>query len=132
MCRWPQRSERSRDLGSSDGVRRQHASRLRDSSWADRCRCAPACLVGTRGILCAAARANDAVTRRALNYRRTHETANLHRPVDETLDSALIAHDAVGDGPEAWPDGGDRRARGISYFLWSRLRATPSRPGIRN
>jgi hypothetical protein len=46
-----------------------------------------------------------------------------------TLGSALIAHFAVGDGPEAW---GWAAATGvlwgISYFLWSRLQAMPSRP----
>jgi hypothetical protein len=46
-----------------------------------------------------------------------------------TLGSALIAHFAVGDGPEAW---GWAAATGvlwgISYFLWSRLQAMPSTP----
>jgi hypothetical protein len=46
-----------------------------------------------------------------------------------TLGSALIAHFAVGEGPEAW---GWAAATGvlwgISYLLWSRLQATPSRP----
>src|SRR6185369_13841974 len=43
-----------------------------------------------------------------------------------TLGSALIAHVAVGDGPEAW---GWAAATvvlwGISYFLWLRVQATP-------
>ena len=45
-----------------------------------------------------------------------------------TLGSALIAHFAVGDGPEAW---GWAAATGVlwgmSYFLWNRLQATPAR-----
>src|SRR5882724_7778373 len=43
------------------------------------------------------------------------------------LASALIAHFAVGDGPEAW---GWAAATGvlwaISYFFWRRLEATPA------
>ena len=43
-----------------------------------------------------------------------------------TLGSALIAHFAVGDGPEAW---GFAAATGVlwglSYFFWRRLEATP-------
>jgi DoxX-like family len=43
-----------------------------------------------------------------------------------TLGSALIAHFAVGDGPEAW---GFAAATGVlwglSYFFWRRLAATP-------
>ena len=43
-----------------------------------------------------------------------------------TLGSALIAHFAVGDGPEAW---GWAAATvvlwGISYFFWLRVQATP-------
>jgi hypothetical protein len=43
------------------------------------------------------------------------------------LGSALIAHLAVGDGPEAW---GFAAATGVlwglSYFLWLRLQATPA------
>ena len=45
-----------------------------------------------------------------------------------TLGSALIAHFAVGDGPEAW---GFAAATGVlwglSYFFWRRLQATPAR-----
>jgi hypothetical protein len=45
-----------------------------------------------------------------------------------TLVSALIAHLAVGDGPEAW---GFAAATGVlwglSYFCWRRLEATPAR-----
>ena len=45
-----------------------------------------------------------------------------------TLGSALIAHFAVGDGPEAW---GFAAATGVlwglSYFLWRRLEAMPAR-----
>jgi hypothetical protein len=45
-----------------------------------------------------------------------------------TLVSALIAHLAVGDGPEAW---GFAVATGalwaLSYFLWRRLEAMPAR-----
>ena len=44
------------------------------------------------------------------------------------LSSALIAHLAVGDGPEAW---GWAVATGVlwglSYFFWRRLEATPAR-----
>ena len=44
-----------------------------------------------------------------------------------TLGSALIAHLAVGDGPEAW---GWAVGTGVlwvvSYFLWRRLQATPT------
>ena len=44
-----------------------------------------------------------------------------------TLGSALIAHLAVGDGPEAW---GFAAATGVlwglSYFFWRRLQATPA------
>jgi hypothetical protein len=43
------------------------------------------------------------------------------------LASALIAHLAVGDGPEAW---GFAAATGVlwglSYFFWRRLQATPA------
>jgi DoxX-like family len=42
-----------------------------------------------------------------------------------TLGSALIAHFAVGDGPEAW---GFAAATGVLwglYFFWRRLQATP-------
>ncbi len=43
------------------------------------------------------------------------------------LASALIAHFAVGDGPEAW---GWATATGVlwglSYFFWRRLQATPA------
>ena len=44
-----------------------------------------------------------------------------------TLGSALIAHFAVGDGPEAW---GFAAATGVlwglSYFFWRRLEAMPA------
>ena len=49
------------------------------------------------------------------------------------LASALIAHFAVGDGPEAW---GWAAATGVlwgfSYFFWRRLQATPSERLIRS
>ena len=42
-----------------------------------------------------------------------------------TLGSALIAHLAVGDGPEAWGYAvGTGVLWGISYFLWRRLEAS--------
>jgi hypothetical protein len=45
-----------------------------------------------------------------------------------TLGSALIAHFAVGDGPEAWGfAAGTGVLWGISYFLWRRLEVTPAR-----
>jgi hypothetical protein len=48
-----------------------------------------------------------------------------------TLVSALIAHVAVGDGPEAW---GFAAATGVlwglSYFLWRRVQATPREPRV--
>jgi hypothetical protein len=41
------------------------------------------------------------------------------------LASALIAHRAVGDGPEAWSwAAGTGGLWGISYFLWRRLQAS--------
>lgn len=44
-----------------------------------------------------------------------------------TLVSALIAHFAVGDGPEAWGfAAGTSVLWGLSYFLWRRLQATPA------
>ena len=44
-----------------------------------------------------------------------------------TLVSALIAHFAVGDGPEAWGwAAGAGVLWGLSYFLWRRLQATPA------
>jgi hypothetical protein len=44
-----------------------------------------------------------------------------------TLGSALIAHLAVGDGPEAWGwAAGTAVLWGLSYFFWYRLPATPS------
>ena len=43
------------------------------------------------------------------------------------LVSALIAHVAVGDGPEAWGfAAGTSVLWGLSYFLWRRLEAAPS------
>ena len=45
-----------------------------------------------------------------------------------TLGSALIAHFAVGDGPEAWGfAAGTSVLWGLSYFFWRRLEATPAR-----
>ena len=45
-----------------------------------------------------------------------------------TLGSALIAHLAVGDGPEAWGfAAGTGVLWGISYLLWRRLEVTPAR-----
>jgi len=42
------------------------------------------------------------------------------------LVSALIAHLAVGDGPEAWSwSVGTGMLWGLSYFFWRRLQATP-------
>ncbi len=44
-----------------------------------------------------------------------------------TLVSALIAHLAVGDGPDAWGwAAGTSVLWGISYFLWRRLQAMPA------
>src|SRR5262245_14414279 len=44
-----------------------------------------------------------------------------------TLVSALIAHFAVGDGPEAWGfAAGTSVLWGLSYFFWRRLEATPA------
>ncbi len=43
------------------------------------------------------------------------------------LGSALIAHLAVGDGPEAWGwAAGTGVLWGLSYFFWRRLQATPA------
>jgi len=43
-----------------------------------------------------------------------------------TLVSALIAHLAVGDGPDAWGwAAGTSVLWGISYFFWRRLQAMP-------
>ena len=45
-----------------------------------------------------------------------------------TLGSALIAHFAVGDGPEAWGfAAGTSVIWGLSYFFWRRLEAMPAR-----
>ena len=45
-----------------------------------------------------------------------------------TLGSALIAHLAVGDGPEAWGfAAGTGVLWGLSYFLWRRLEAMRAR-----
>ena len=45
-----------------------------------------------------------------------------------TLGSALIAHIAVGDGPEAWGwAAGTGVLWGLSYVFWRRLQATPGR-----
>jgi hypothetical protein len=44
-----------------------------------------------------------------------------------TLVSALIAHFAVGDGPDAWGwAAGTSVLWGLSYFFWRRLSATPA------
>jgi DoxX-like family len=44
-----------------------------------------------------------------------------------TLGSALIAHLAVGDGPEAWGfAAGTSVLWGLSYFFWRRLEAMPA------
>lgn len=44
-----------------------------------------------------------------------------------TLASALIAHFAVGDGPDAWGWAAATSVLwGLSYFLWRRLQATPA------
>jgi hypothetical protein len=44
-----------------------------------------------------------------------------------TLGSALIAHFAVGDGPEAWGfAAGTSVLWGLSYFFWRRLEAMPA------
>jgi hypothetical protein len=44
-----------------------------------------------------------------------------------TLGSALIAHVAVGDGPEAWGwAAATSLLWGVSYFLWRRLQAMPA------
>jgi len=43
------------------------------------------------------------------------------------LASALIAHFAVGDGPEAWGWAAATAVLwGLSYYLWRRLQATPA------
>src|SRR5437773_807000 len=43
------------------------------------------------------------------------------------LASALIAHFSVGDGPEAWGWAAATGVlRGLSYFFWRRLQATPA------
>src|SRR5215470_14917491 len=44
-----------------------------------------------------------------------------------TLASALIAHFAVGDGPEVWSWAAATGVLwGISYFLWRRMQGTPA------
>ena len=44
-----------------------------------------------------------------------------------TLGSALIAHFAVGDGPEAWGfAAGTSVLWALSYFFWRRLQARPA------
>ena len=44
-----------------------------------------------------------------------------------TLGSALIAHFAVGDGPEAWGFAAATSVLwGLSYFFWRRLQTTPT------
>ena len=45
-----------------------------------------------------------------------------------TLGSAIIAHLAVGDGPQSWGwAAGTGVLWGLSYFFWRRLRAAPER-----
>jgi len=45
------------------------------------------------------------------------------------IGSAVIAHLAVGDGPEAWSwSAGTAALWGLSYFLWRRLHAGPASP----
>jgi hypothetical protein len=45
-----------------------------------------------------------------------------------TLGSALIAHLAMGDGPQAWSwAAGTGVLWALSYFFWRRLQATPAR-----
>jgi hypothetical protein len=45
-----------------------------------------------------------------------------------TLGSALIAHFAMGDGPQAWSwAAGTGVLWGLSYFFWRRLQAAPAR-----
>jgi DoxX-like family len=47
-----------------------------------------------------------------------------------TLGSALIAHFAVGDGPEAWGfAAGTGVLWGLSYFSWRSIQATATRTG---
>lgn len=49
------------------------------------------------------------------------------------LGSALIAHFAVGDGPEAWGWAAATGALwGFSYFFWRRLQASPASAGRRD
>jgi hypothetical protein len=44
-----------------------------------------------------------------------------------TLASALVAHFAMGDGPEAWSWAAATGVLlGLSYFFWRRVQATPS------
>ena len=44
------------------------------------------------------------------------------------LGSAVIAHLAVGDGPQAWVwPAGTALLWGLSYFLWRRMQATSAR-----
>jgi hypothetical protein len=46
-----------------------------------------------------------------------------------TIGSALIAHFAVGDGPEAWGFAAVTAVLwGLSYFFWLRRQAPPARP----
>jgi hypothetical protein len=45
-----------------------------------------------------------------------------------TLASALVAHFAVGDGPQVWSWAAATSVLwGLSYFLWRRMQATPAR-----
>jgi hypothetical protein len=45
-----------------------------------------------------------------------------------TLGSALIAHFAMGDGPQVWSwAAGTGVLWGLSYFFWRRLQAPPAR-----
>lgn len=45
-----------------------------------------------------------------------------------TLASALVAHFAVGDGPQVWSWAAATSVLwGLSYFLWRRMQATPAK-----
>jgi hypothetical protein len=47
--------------------------------------------------------------------------------IDPAEPAFVIAHVAVGDGPEAWGWAAATGVlRGLSYFFWRRLQATPA------